>query len=39
MYREAPDNPAESGWRFVSGYEDDAYMSPFLDDLTAPKAP
>jgi hypothetical protein len=27
MYRESPDNPMDSGWRFMSGYEDDAYMS------------
>ncbi len=26
MYREAPDNDVDSGWRFLSGYEDDAYM-------------
>jgi hypothetical protein len=26
MYREAPDNSVDSGWRFMSGYEDDAYM-------------
>ncbi|XQA62837.1 DUF2185 domain-containing protein [Xanthomonas sacchari] len=26
MYREAPDNDVDSGWRFMSGYEDDAYM-------------
>jgi hypothetical protein len=26
MYREAPDHDADSGWRFMSGYEDDAYM-------------
>lgn len=27
MYREAPDNDMDSGWRFMSGYEDDEYMS------------
>jgi len=27
MYREEPDNAVDSGWRFFSGYEDDAYMS------------
>lgn len=27
MYREAPDNDADSGWRFMSGYEDDSYMN------------
>ncbi len=26
MYREAPDNDVDSGWRFLSGFEDDAYM-------------
>ena len=26
MYREAPDNELDSGWRFMSGFEDDAYM-------------
>ena len=26
MYREAPDNEFDSGWRFMSGFEDDAYM-------------
>jgi len=26
MYREAPDNEVDSGWRFLSGFEDDAYM-------------
>lgn len=26
MYREAPDNEFDSGWRFLSGFEDDAYM-------------
>ncbi len=26
MYREAPDNDIDSGWRFMSGYEDDLYM-------------
>ncbi|UFH60291.1 DUF2185 domain-containing protein [Sulfurovum mangrovi] len=26
MYREYPDNEYDSGWRFMSGYEDDAYM-------------
>ncbi len=30
MYREAPSNPQDSGWRFLSGTEDDAYM----DDAT-----
>ena len=27
MYREEPDNDVDSGWRFLSGFEDDAYMS------------
>lgn len=27
MYREEPDNNVDSGWRFLSGYEDDAYMA------------
>ena len=27
MYREAPDNEVDSGWRFMSGFEDDAYMN------------
>lgn len=26
MYRDAPDNELDSGWRFMSGFEDDAYM-------------
>ena len=26
MYREAPDNDLDSGWRFMSGLENDAYM-------------
>lgn len=26
MYRETPDNDVDSGWRFMSGFEDDAYM-------------
>ncbi len=26
MYRETPDNDIDSGWRFMSGLEDDAYM-------------
>jgi hypothetical protein len=26
MYREQPDNEDDSGWRFMSGYEDDEYM-------------
>lgn len=26
MYREAPDNDVDSGWRFMSGFEDEAYM-------------
>nr|WP_202126988.1 DUF2185 domain-containing protein [Cupriavidus sp. SW-Y-13] len=26
MYREAPNNQVDSGWRFMSGFEDDAYM-------------
>jgi len=26
MYRESPDNEHDSGWRFMSGYEDDEYM-------------
>lgn len=25
-YREAPDNDVDSGWRFLAGDEDDAYM-------------
>ena len=27
MYREAPINPEDSGWRFLAGDEDDAYMA------------
>lgn len=27
MYREPPDNEFDSGWRFLSGTEDDAYMA------------
>ena len=27
MYREAPDNEVDSGWRFMSGFETDEYMS------------
>lgn len=27
MYREQPDNELDSGWRFLSGLEDDAYMA------------
>lgn len=27
MYREEPDNKLDSGWRFFSGFEDDAYMA------------
>ena len=27
MYREKPDNPQDSGWRFFCGDEDDAYVS------------
>lgn len=27
MYREAPDDEDDSGWRFRSGTEDDAYMA------------
>lgn len=27
MYRETPDNPDDSGWRFLSGTEDDDYMN------------
>lgn len=26
MYREAPDNDTDSGWRFMAGFEDDDYM-------------
>jgi hypothetical protein len=26
MYREEPDDEADSGWRFLAGDEDDAYM-------------
>jgi hypothetical protein len=26
MYRQAPDNNFDSGWRFMSGFESDAYM-------------
>ena len=27
MYRRSPDNSTDSGWRFFSGYEDDAYTN------------
>ena len=27
MYREPPDNTLDSGWRFMSGQEDDDYMN------------
>ena len=27
MYRERPSNDIDSGWRFLSGFEDDQYMS------------
>lgn len=27
MYREAPDGPQDSGWRFFCGDEDDAYVN------------
>ena len=27
MYREKPNNSADSGWRFFSGLEDDEYMA------------
>ena len=27
MYREGPSNDIDSGWRFMSGFEDDQYMS------------
>ncbi|MEP6877078.1 MAG: DUF2185 domain-containing protein [Burkholderiales bacterium] len=27
MCREEPDNQYDSGWRFLSGFEDDAYMA------------
>ena len=27
MYRASPDNSSDSGWRFMSGTEDDAYMN------------
>ncbi len=26
MYREAPDNEVDSGWRFLSGFEDEDYL-------------
>lgn len=26
MYRESPDNSSDSGWRFLSGHEDDKYL-------------
>ncbi len=26
MYREAPDDELDSGWRFMSGFEDDDYI-------------
>ncbi len=27
MYREPPDNNVDSGWRFMSGFENDDYMN------------
>ena len=27
MYREQPDNDIDSGWRFMTGTESDAYMN------------
>ena len=27
MYREKPDDPFDSGWRFFSGYKDDEYVN------------
>ena len=27
MYREEPDNSTDSGWRFMSGFENDEYMN------------
>lgn len=27
MYRETPDNDVDSGWRFMSGFENDEYMN------------
>ena len=27
MYREEPDNDFDSGWRFLSGLESDAYVN------------
>lgn len=27
MYRENPDNDIDSGWRFMSGFENDEYMN------------
>jgi hypothetical protein len=27
MYRAAPHNPMDSGWQFLSGFENDAYMA------------
>lgn len=27
MYRQQPDNEIDSGWRFLSGFEDDVYMN------------
>ena len=27
MYREGPHNDLDSGWRFLSGFEDDQYMN------------
>jgi hypothetical protein len=27
MYRESPDRDIDSGWRFMSGFEPDEYMS------------
>lgn len=32
MYREEPEEELDSGWRFLSGFEDDAYME--LEDNT-----
>lgn len=37
MYREAPDHKIDSGWRFLSGFEDDNFINNpdniFLRDL------
>lgn len=27
MYREDPDRDVDSGWRFMSGFEDEAYLN------------